>query len=269
MTPRRRGLLLVLAIAISSSARAQAPAEPARMTEAPPRKRRRRPRAVGPLLRPGGRTARSQLLPRERPGLPADPDRHHRAGHRLRRRPRRHVPAAAQGSRQRRLGASRHLRRRRRSPRRTGPRAPSPPMPAGGSTDACARLVGAATGKVNLDFYGLGGDAASLDQKVRYSLNFSGGVAQANWQLAPKSPWAVGLRYVYADVDPKLREDSALAGLADRAARQGLGADRRPRVRHPRQPVHADPGRLRRDRRIWPRARLWARARTSSASSRS
>jgi len=73
--------------------------------------------------------------------------------------------------------------------------------------------VGAATGKVNLDFYGLGGDAASLDQKVRYSLNFSAGIVQANWQLAPESPWAVGLRYVYADVDPKLREDSAFVGL--------------------------------------------------------
>ena len=51
---------------------------------------------------------------------------------------------------------------------------------------------------------------------VRYSLQFSGGVAQANWQLAPKSPWAVGLRYVYADVDPKLRDDPLFPGLADR-----------------------------------------------------
>jgi len=73
--------------------------------------------------------------------------------------------------------------------------------------------VGGATGKVNLDFYGLGSNSASLDQKVRYSLNFSAAIAQANWQIAPKSPWAVGLRYVYADVDPKLRDDSALAGL--------------------------------------------------------
>jgi len=73
--------------------------------------------------------------------------------------------------------------------------------------------VGAATGKVNLDFYGLGGDSASLDQKVHYSLDFSGAIAQSNWQLAPNSPWAIGLRYVYADVDPKLRGDSALAGL--------------------------------------------------------
>src|SRR6185295_2251010 len=63
-------------------------------------------------------------------------------------------------------------------------------------------LVGAGTGRVNLDFYGLGLDSSSVNTKVRYSLDFTGVVAQANWQIAPKSPWAVGLRYVYADVDP-------------------------------------------------------------------
>jgi len=77
-------------------------------------------------------------------------------------------------------------------------------------------LVGGGTGRVNLDFYGLGFDASTLDQKVRYSLQFTGAVAQANWQLAPGSPWAVGLRYVYADVDPTLRDDAAFPGLADR-----------------------------------------------------
>jgi hypothetical protein len=54
-------------------------------------------------------------------------------------------------------------------------------------------LIGAGTGIVNLDFYGLG-DPASFNQGVRYSLNFSGAIAQANWQLAPKSPWSIGLR---------------------------------------------------------------------------
>ena len=77
-------------------------------------------------------------------------------------------------------------------------------------------LVGGGTGQVNLDFYGLGFDPSSLDQKVRYSLQFSGAVAQANWQLAPKSPWAIGLRYVYADVNPKLRDEPAFPGLVDR-----------------------------------------------------
>jgi outer membrane receptor protein involved in Fe transport len=50
---------------------------------------------------------------------------------------------------------------------------------------------------------------------VRFSLQFTGALAQANWQLAPKSPWAVGLRYVYADVDPKPR-DSTFQSVADR-----------------------------------------------------
>jgi hypothetical protein len=77
-------------------------------------------------------------------------------------------------------------------------------------------LVGAGTGQVNLDFYGLGADRASLDQKVRYSLEFSGGVAQVNWQIAPKSPWAAGLRYVYASVNPRLRDEPVFPDLADR-----------------------------------------------------
>jgi hypothetical protein len=77
-------------------------------------------------------------------------------------------------------------------------------------------LAGAGTGRINLDFYGLGNESASADQKVRYSLNFTGAVAQGNWQLAPKSPWALGLRYVFADVEPTLRDEPAFPGLADR-----------------------------------------------------
>jgi hypothetical protein len=77
-------------------------------------------------------------------------------------------------------------------------------------------LVGGGTGMVNLDFYGLGADRLSIDQAVRYSLQFTGAVMQANWQLAPKSPWAVGVRYVYADVEPRLRDDPPFPGLADR-----------------------------------------------------
>ena len=75
-------------------------------------------------------------------------------------------------------------------------------------------LAGGGTGRVNLDFYGLGGQA-SFDQGVRYSLNFSAAIVQANWQLAPKSPWSLGMRYVYADVDPTLREQPAFPNLAD------------------------------------------------------
>lgn len=78
-------------------------------------------------------------------------------------------------------------------------------------------LVGAATGKVNLDFYGVGSGLSSIDQKLSYSLQFSGAVAQINWQLAPKSPWAVGMRYVFAEVDPTLRSEPLLPHAAERA----------------------------------------------------
>jgi hypothetical protein len=77
-------------------------------------------------------------------------------------------------------------------------------------------VAGAGAGQVNLDFYGLGFDRESFDQKVRYSLQFTGAIAQFNWQVADKSPWAVGVRYVYASVDPKLRDEPAFPGLSDR-----------------------------------------------------
>ena len=77
-------------------------------------------------------------------------------------------------------------------------------------------LIGGGTGRVNLDFYGLGFDPSSLDEKVRYSLQFTGAVAQINWQLAPKSPWAIGVRYAYADIEPRLRDEPIFPGLADR-----------------------------------------------------
>jgi hypothetical protein len=78
-------------------------------------------------------------------------------------------------------------------------------------------LLGAGLGRVNLDFYGAGLDLPVLDQGVHYSLQFSGIVAQASWQLAPKSPWWLGLRYAYADVDPTLRDDAIFPGLAEAA----------------------------------------------------
>ena len=75
-------------------------------------------------------------------------------------------------------------------------------------------LVGAGAGQFNLDFFGLGSAPSSLDEGVRFSLHLRGALAQANWQLAAESPWAVGLRYVYADVDPKPRFP-AFPGIAE------------------------------------------------------
>jgi hypothetical protein len=77
-------------------------------------------------------------------------------------------------------------------------------------------LAGGGTGNVNLDFFGFGTDRVDGNRAVRYSLQFSGAVAQANWQLRPGSPWSVGVRYVYANVDPKLREEPIFPGLSDR-----------------------------------------------------
>jgi hypothetical protein len=73
--------------------------------------------------------------------------------------------------------------------------------------------AGGGAGKVNLDFYGAGLDLPQLDQIFHYSLLFKGGVAQANWQLAEKSRWSVGLRYVYADVTPELRDPQTAPSL--------------------------------------------------------
>ena len=77
-------------------------------------------------------------------------------------------------------------------------------------------LVGAGVGQANLDFYGLGFERADFAREVGYSLEFGAAVAQANWQLAPSSPWALGLRYIYASVTPKLRDEPLFPGLADR-----------------------------------------------------
>lgn len=77
-------------------------------------------------------------------------------------------------------------------------------------------LVGGGTGTINLDFYGLGGDSASLDQPVRYTLDFSAALLQGNWQVKRNSPWSFGMRYIYAQVQPKLRDEPAYSGLVNR-----------------------------------------------------
>ncbi len=70
-------------------------------------------------------------------------------------------------------------------------------------------LAAGGVGDVNLDFYGAGLGLPEFDQPFRYSLKFSGGLVQANWQLAQQSHWAAGVRYVYARVTPELRDQAA------------------------------------------------------------
>jgi len=56
-------------------------------------------------------------------------------------------------------------------------------------------LAGGGSGHINLDFYGLS-DATPLDEAIRYTLDFDLGLLQGAWQVRPKSPWSIGLRYI-------------------------------------------------------------------------
>jgi len=75
-------------------------------------------------------------------------------------------------------------------------------------------LAGGGAGQVNLDFYGVTDERSSLDVKTRYSLRFTGALMQANWKIAADSAWSVGVRYVYASVDPRLRDDPMTLAVA-------------------------------------------------------
>jgi len=82
--------------------------------------------------------------------------------------------------------------------------------------DRVQTLAAAGYGELNLDFYGLGDASDSLDQAISYSLDFSLALLQANWKPKPKSPWSIGIRYIYAKVEPRLDEDNApFPGLLD------------------------------------------------------
>jgi hypothetical protein len=79
-------------------------------------------------------------------------------------------------------------------------------------------LAGVGGGHINLDFYGLGASRASLDEPIRYSLDVDLAFLQGIWQIKPQSPWSLGLRYIYAQVEPKLRDEPVFPGLADPVA---------------------------------------------------
>jgi hypothetical protein len=77
-------------------------------------------------------------------------------------------------------------------------------------------LVGAASGDIRLDVYGLGTAAADTDEPVRYTLQIRGAGGVVDWKLAPRSPWSIGVRLIYADVEPRLRDDPLFPNLEDR-----------------------------------------------------
>jgi hypothetical protein len=82
--------------------------------------------------------------------------------------------------------------------------------------DRVQSLAAVGFGDLNLDFYGLGDVSESLDQPISYSLEFSLAMLQGNWKPKPKSPWSLGLRYIYSKVEPKLDDDALFPGLLDR-----------------------------------------------------
>ena len=190
----RCALVLLLALGAPFGAIAQAISEPLRGAEivSDAARARRQARGKRALLRSRGRPVRLQLLSREPPRLPADPHRGDRAGGRLRRRSRRHVPPAAPGSRRRRLGAARHIGRRRVRDAERHVGCIRPAMPAGGSTGACARSSGSAPDSSISISTGSGPRHLRSTRAVRYSLQFSGGGRAG--ELATRTQVPVGRR---------------------------------------------------------------------------
>jgi hypothetical protein len=78
-------------------------------------------------------------------------------------------------------------------------------------------LAAAAAGKINLDFYGAGLGFGQLDQPVRYSLVVKGAIGETDWQLAKNSAWWVGIRYVFTQVTPELRDAPLSPELPNRS----------------------------------------------------
>ena len=68
-------------------------------------------------------------------------------------------------------------------------------------------LAGAGAGELHLDFYGLGTTSQSLDEAVSYQLDFALLLLQGDWKPKPKSPWSLGLRYIYSQVEPRLEDE--------------------------------------------------------------
>jgi hypothetical protein len=109
-------------------------------------------------------------------------------------------------------------------------------------------LAGAITGSINLDVYGLAPGPDDADRAVRYTFDVRGGGGQADWQLAPQSPWSVGGRFIYAEITPKLRDAPVFPGLADRTRVKivGPGAvlmyDTRDNILTPTRGIYAEAG---------------------------
>src|SRR5512139_52780 len=89
--------------------------------------------------------------------------------------------------------------------------------------DRLRTLVGLFKGDINLDFYRPTLADPGERRSVSYSLDAVGALAEADWRLLADADWWVGLRYVYADVDPSLRREPVVP-LPDDAGRVKISA---------------------------------------------
>lgn len=81
--------------------------------------------------------------------------------------------------------------------------------------DRVQTLAAVGGGDINLDFYGLGDAVDSLDEPISYTLESRLLFLQASWKPKAKSPWSLGLRYIYSEVEPTLRDEPQFPGLLD------------------------------------------------------
>jgi len=83
-------------------------------------------------------------------------------------------------------------------------------------------VVGAIYSSVNLDFYGVGEDAALKDDPLSYNLEPTGGAARARYRLGDSHLWA-GLTAVFITTDVTLEESTASPELLDFTGQSDVG----------------------------------------------
>jgi surface antigen Omp85-like protein len=88
--------------------------------------------------------------------------------------------------------------------------------------DRLQTLVAVIDASVNLDFFGIGEDAALEDDALRYNLRPRGGGIRTKYRIAASRVW-VGATYAYADTKVEFEDPSATPGLpgADGTSRVG------------------------------------------------
>ena len=83
-------------------------------------------------------------------------------------------------------------------------------------------LAGIVYASVNLDFYGIGEDAALAEHPLRYNLEPKGGVLQTKYRLGESRFWA-GINYAFASTGVSFDEPPGTAGRPEFASHSNVG----------------------------------------------